>query len=264
MDVEREQARFEAADPYAAIAELYDLEHAAYDDDLDLYRQLAQATDQPLLELGCGSGRLLVPLAMADNRITGLDRSSPMLARAAIAVEAAGAADRVTLRPGSMVEADHVVTGHFGLVILALNGLLHVATANGQRQTLAASRRLLAPGGRLVVDLLNPVPAFLQSMEQGVQHEGSWPQAGGGRVDKFAARRVFPADQQIETDLWYDVTSPNGSVRRFTSSFPMRYLHRPELELLLELAGFTDWHVYGSYDLDRFDDNSDRLLIIAE
>lgn len=264
MDGELERARFETADPYAAIAELYDLEHAGYDDDLDLYRQLAQATDQPLLELGCGSGRLLVPLATAGSQLTGLDRSPPMLARAAAVVAAAGVTDRVTLCRGSMVEADQVISGHFGLIILALNGLLHVATAAEQRQTLASARRLLAPGGRLVTDLLNPVPAFLHAMEQGVQHEGSWLQAGGGQVDKFASRRVFPAAQQIETDLWYDLTNPDSSLHRFTSSFPMRYLHRAEVELLLELAGFTAWQVYGSYELDRYDDDSDRLLVIAE
>jgi SAM-dependent methyltransferase len=264
MEVEQHQARVETADPYAAIAELYDLEHAGYDDDLDLYRQLAQATDFPLLELGCGSGRLLVPLALAGSRVVGLDRSPPMLTRAAAAAATAGVADRVTLRPGSMVEADQVISDQFGLVIVALNGLLHVATAAEQRQTLAGAHRLLAPGGRLVVDMLNPIPAFLQAMEQGVQHEGSWHQANGGRVDKFASRRVFPAGQQIETDLWYDIIQPDGTVRRVTSSFPMRYLYAAELGLLLELAGFTAWQVYGSYDLDRYDDESDRLLVIAE
>ena len=264
MDIEQAQEQLEVADPYAAIAELYDLEHAGYDDDLDLYRQLAQATDLPLLELGCGSGRLLVPLAMAGSPVTGLDRSPSMLARAAAAAATAGVADRVTLRRGSMVEADEVISSLYGLVIVALNGLLHVATAAEQRQTLAGAHRLLAPGGRLVVDLLNPVPAFLQAMEQGVQHEGSWLQADGSRVDKFASRRVFPAGQQIETDLWYDVIQPDGTVRRITSTFPMRYLHAVEVGLLLELAGFTAWQIYGSYDLDRYDDESDRLLVIAE
>jgi hypothetical protein len=44
----------------------------------------------------------------------------------------------------------------------------------------------------------------------------------------------------------------------------MRYVHRAELELLLELAGFVEWQVYGSYELDPYDDQSDRLLVIAE
>ena len=259
-----EQERFARPDPYAAIPELYDLEHATYDDDLDLYRQLALGGDQRVLELGCGSGRLVVPLAEAGSRVTGLDSSLPMLARAAAAVEAANVADRVSLRPGSMVSADQIATGPFGLVILALNSLLHVSTAGEQRRTLAGARRLLASAGRLAIDVLNPVPDFLQAMERGVQHEGSWLRDDGSRVDKFAARQVFPASQVIETDLWYDVTDPAGVLRRVATSYPMRYLHQAELDLLLELAGFRSWQVYGSYELDHYDDESDRLLVIAE
>jgi cyclopropane fatty-acyl-phospholipid synthase-like methyltransferase len=76
-------------DPYAAIAALYDLEHGEYDADLDLYLSLALATGDPVLELGCGSGRLLVPLAEAGHRVTGVDQSRPMLERArAVAAEA--------------------------------------------------------------------------------------------------------------------------------------------------------------------------------
>lgn len=259
-----EQERFELADPYAAIPELYDLEHATYDDDLDLYLPLARAASQSVLELGCGSGRLLIPLARAGSEVTGLDSSPPMLARARAAVDSAGVGDRVSLVSGSMVTADQAVTGPFGLVIVGLNSLLHIATAAAQRQTLASARRLLAPGGRLVVDVLNPVPGFLQSMERGVQHEGTWLRDDGSRVDKFAARQVFPTEQQIETDLWYDIAGPAGKLRRVATSYPMRYLHRAELDLLLEVTGFSSWQVYGSYDLDRFTDDSDRLLVIAE
>ncbi len=73
-------------DPYAEIGALYDLEHATFDDDLDLYLNLALVTGDPVLELGCGSGRLLVPLAATGLRVTGLDRSQPMLDRARAAV----------------------------------------------------------------------------------------------------------------------------------------------------------------------------------
>ncbi|MDQ3695440.1 MAG: class I SAM-dependent methyltransferase [Chloroflexota bacterium] len=252
-----------ASDPYAGIAELYDLEHGSYDDDLDLYRELARGTDRPVLELACGSGRVLVPIAAAGHDITGIDSSPPMLARATTAVAAAGVADRVKLLAGSMVEADQIAGGPFGLIIIALNSLLHVSTAAGQRQSLASARRLLGPGGRVVIDLLNPHPAFLRDMERGVQHEGTWSRPDGSRVDKFASRQVCPADQQIETELWYDLIAVDGGLSRDVASYPMRYVHRSELELLLELTGFSSWRVYGSYELDHFHDESDRLLIIA-
>lgn len=254
----------EGGDPYAEIPELYDLEHADYADDLHLYLNLALVVGDPILELGCGTGRLLVPLAEAGHRVTGVDVSRPMLDRAAAAVATAGVSTRVTLHHGSMTEADSAPGGPFGLVVIALNGLLHLPTAAAQRETLLAARRALDPRGQLVLDLLNPTPETLRGLDHSYGHEGSWSLPHGERVDKFAAHRVLPAQQRIDTQLWYDRVAKDGAVRRTLTGYPMRYLHRAELELLLEVTGFAEWRVYGSYDLDPFEDGSERLLVTAE
>ncbi len=253
-----------AADPYATIAELYDIEHAGFGADLDFYLDFARAVGDPVLELGCGTGRILTPLAAAGHRVTGVDASPAMLDRARAAINVAGLSHRVLLHRGSMTEADSVPGGPFGLVLITLNGLLHLPTAASQRQALTAARRALDPRGLLLLDLLHPTPEALRAFDRTVGHEGSWPLAGGSRVDKFAARRLLPADQTIETELWYDVVAGDGTVRRTATSYPMRYIQRAELELVLELAGFAEWRLYGSYDLDPFDDDAERLLVAAE
>ena len=69
-------------DPYAELPELYDLEHAEFTEDVDLYLRLAEVVGDPILELGCGTGRVLAPLAAAGHRVTGIDRSRAMLDRA--------------------------------------------------------------------------------------------------------------------------------------------------------------------------------------
>src|SRR5215218_9993165 len=74
-------------DPYAEIPELYDLEHAGFSEDVDLYLRLAEVVGDPILELGCGTGRVLGALAAAGNRVTGVDRSGPMLDRARSALQ---------------------------------------------------------------------------------------------------------------------------------------------------------------------------------
>jgi SAM-dependent methyltransferase len=251
-------------DPYATIADYYDLEHAGYDEDLDLYLSLAHASGDPVLELGCGTGRLLVPLAAAGHRVTGVDQSPAMLARAQAAVAEAGVTGRVTLHRGPMTEAEAAPGGPFGLVVLALNGLLHLAAASEQRAALASIRRALDPRGQLVLDVLNPSPETLRALDASLVHEGAWPHPAGGTVDKFAARRVSPSRQLISNDLWYDHVAPGGTLRRVATSYPLRYVHRAELELLLELAGFAEWQIYGGYELDPFDDFSDRLIATAE
>jgi SAM-dependent methyltransferase len=251
-------------DAYARIAELYDLEHASYADDVDFYLNFVEAVGDPVLELGCGTGRLLIDIAQAGFRITGIDRSAAMLDRARQQVEELGLRDRVDVRQAEMIAADEAPGGPFGVAIIALNGLLHVADAGGQRAVLAAVRRALDPRGLLLIDVLNPTPDTLRGLDHSVAHEGAWTTADGVRVDKFAARRVVVATQSIATELWYDLTGPDGSLRRVATLLPMRYVHRAELELMLELAEFAEWQVYGSYDLEPYGDQSERLIMAAE
>jgi SAM-dependent methyltransferase len=255
-------------DPYAEIPELYDLEHAGFTEDVDLYLRLAEVVGDPILELGCGTGRVLGPLAATGNRVTGIDRSRPMLDRARSVLhvheDSNTSPRRVTLVEGNMTEAERAPGGPFGLVIFSLNGLMHLSTLAEQRAALASARRALDPRGMLVIDLLNPTPELLTALDGRVRHEGSWRKAGGTMVDRFSVRTQDSAEQTINTELWYDLIDPAGQIRRVRSGFPMRYLVASELALLLELTGFVEWTFYGSYDLDPYDDGSDRLLVTAE
>jgi SAM-dependent methyltransferase len=251
-------------DPYADLPALYDLGHAHLRDDVALYLQLAQVVGDPILELGCGTGRVLGPLAAAGHRVVGVDRSVPMLERARAELERQDLAGRVTLSQGDMTEADRAPGGPFGLVLCTLNGLAHLTSASEQRAALLAARRALDPRGMLVLDLLNPTPDLLSGFDGRVVHEGARAQEDGARVDRFASRTHQPAEQRIETTLWYDVQEPKGALRRVRSEFGMRYLMRAEIELLLELTGFASWMLYGSYELDPYDDDSERLLVTAE
>jgi SAM-dependent methyltransferase len=253
-------------EPYAELPELYDLEHAGFFEDIDLYLRLAEVVGDPILELGCGTGRVLAPLVATGHRVTGIDRSRPMLDRARLALreDSDDPLQRVTLREGSMTEAERAPGGPFGLVIFSLNGLMHVSTMAGQRAALASARRALDPRGMLVIDALNPTPEMLVTLDGRVQHEGSWRKSDGTVIDRFSARTHDAAEQRIDTELWYDLVDPAGHLRRVRSGFPMRYLVASELALLLEVTGFAEWKLYGSYDLDPYDDGSDRLIVTAE
>ena len=252
------------ADPYAAIGDLYDMEHAEFDEDVQMTLDFALATGDPILEIGCGSGRLLRPLASAGHRVTGLDRSTAMLERAAELLTRDGLSDRVRLVEADAQDAARDEPGTYGLVIIGLNGLMHLETPDAQRRALTAARAALDPRGLLLIDVVNPLPDTLRGFEVGVIHEGHWELPSGGEVDKFASRVIRQETQQVETRLWYDRTGPDGTVRRTTSEFTLRWVHRAELELMLELAGFADWQLYGSYELDPFDARSERLIVAAE
>ncbi len=250
-------------DPYATIAELYDLEHVGFDDDVEMYRQFAYATGDPVLELACGSGRILAPLAADGHRVTGLDRSGPMLDRARLALSRLEPVPKYHLVEADMTAASTATGAPFGLVIVGLNSLLHAETSEEQRQVLTAARLACDPRGQLIVDILNPTPEHLQALT-GTALDGQWALPTGNRVMKFSDRRVSSSEQTIATTIWYDIVGPDGTLRRENTGFTLRYLHRSELLLMLEFAGWVDFEVYGSYDLDPVTDSSERLIVTAQ
>ena len=125
-----------------------------------------------------------------------------------------------------MTEAERAPGGPFGLVIFSLNGLMHLSDIAAQRAALASARRALDPRGMLVIDVLNPIPELLATLDGRVQHEGTWRKSDGTVVDRFSVRTHDSAEQRIDTELWYDLTDPGGHIQRVRSGFPLRYLCR--------------------------------------
>lgn len=249
-------------DAYAAIAPFYDLEFGEFDADVDLYLGYADYVGSPVLELGCGTGRLLLPLARAGLQVHGIDSSPAMIARAQARLEDAGVSD-VELRTGDMTDLSAYPDAHFRMVFAAINSFLHLETRGRQLTALTEVRRVLHPDGIMILDIFHPTPAVLHAMDEALRVDGQWPLPTGGRVDRFSMRRVYPAEQRIETTLYYDHTEPGGSVRRTVTSYTMRYIHRFEMEGLLDQAGFVLEGVYGSYELDPLEDDSAIMLFVA-
>lgn len=251
-------------DPYQSIAELYDLEHTTFDGDVDILLNFAQVVGDPILEVGCGSGRLLLPLAESGYQVTGIDTSRPMLDRAETLVGEHSLGDRVSLVQADMRRADTVSGGPFGLVIFSLNSLMHLTTPADQRAALEAARRSLDPRGQLIIDVMNPTAAEIAHLLGGPHLEGSWKLHDGSTIDKWSHRRATDQSQVLDTLLWYDRSFPDGTLTRTRTSFPLRYIHPSELALMLEVSGFIEPIFYGSYDLDPFEPDSERLFVTAE
>jgi len=251
----------QGAHPYAEIAALYDLEHDRFGDDLDLIRYIVETVGDPVLELGCGTGRVLAHLIDLNMRLTGVDDSPQMLDRARTRLEGYPSIN--------FVEADMDATGlpddMFGVVVLALNTLMHASTLDKQRGVLAEAFRVLDPRGQLFVDLPNPLSGALDFVDHQVVHEGSWSDSPHGKsVSKFSARVINRADQIVQTHVWYDIVAEVGRLSRIHTSFDLRYLDPAELFLMLELAVFVEPKFYGTYELDSFTDSSPRLIVTAE
>ena len=253
----------QTGDPYRDIVRWYDAEHDDFTDDVQLYLQLAEVVGDPVLELACGSGRIMGPLLEAGHRVTGVDSSMPMLDAAGERLGHHVRSGRATLVRASMDDPVSTPTGHFGLVIVALNGLLHAETQDAQRAVLKRARAALDPRGMLVIDVLNPHVELPRIDDRVVILEGQWD-LDGGTVQKHSSRTLERAEQVISALLAYDHVLSTGDVKRTLTSFSQRFLWPSELLLLLELSGFVECQVYGSYELDPYTTESERLIVTAE
>lgn len=249
-------------DPYAAIAPYYDLEHGDFDADVELYLGYASMIGSPILELGCGSGRLLVPLAQAGYAVSGIDSSAAMIELAHERLAAEGLS-QVDARIGDMRVIDGYDDSHFRMVFAAFNSFLHLETREEQLAALAAARRVLHHNGLLILDVFQPTPAVLQNLDDQFRLDGQWGLPNGERIDRMSSWRVHVAEQRIETTLFYDRLLSTGELRRTVTSYVTRYVHRFEMEGLLAEAGFELEGIYGSYQIEPLDDNSRTMIFVA-
>lgn len=250
-------------DDYAPHARFYDLEHADYQEDIATYAGFAAGAGKDgVLELACGSGRLLLPLAASGSRVTGVDLSAAMLNLAREKVRAAGLEKRVRLIHDDMrtVRLDR----RFDLVIVGLNSLMHLTDQAQQLETLRTAAAHLSPHGRLVVDLFNPEVALPESQQEGQLFLHCLKVLpDGAHLLHFQSPKVDRAAQVVHMTNYYDEMPADGRVRRHFSPFNLRYLWAGELKLLLEQAGLRVETLYGTYELDPYTSDSPRLIAVA-
>jgi ubiquinone/menaquinone biosynthesis C-methylase UbiE len=250
-------------DPYTDIAPFYDLEFDTFSDDVELYLGYAGMVGGPVLELGSGTGRLLLPLAEVGFECHGVDSSPDMNALARERFERAGISNQITLHEHDMADLSHFSPNTFRLVFAAINSLLHLESRRSQVAVLRAVRNVLDRDGLFIVDVFNPTPETLIRMDDRYAFDGTWQVDNGTRVERFSHRQVDSANQVIKTTLFYDVVSSDSTLRRHTTSYEMRYIHRFELEGLLSESGFELEGIYGSYQLDPIDASSHQIIAVA-
>lgn len=246
---------------YDPFAHYYDADVGSFTEDIPLYREMARRTGSPILELMCGTGRMLLPLAEEGYELTGVDISPPMLALARAKLAAAGLEQRVTLIEGD-VRTVALPAHHFALAFVAINSFMHLEKVKDQLSVLTNVHQALAQNGLFILDLFNPDPARLAQEDNRLILERDH-ELDGRRVLKFVASESDLATQSNYVTYIYDEMDALGQVTRRVMRFTMRWLYRYELEHLLARAGFMLRSVYGTYDLDDYTSESPRMIAVA-
>ena len=245
---------------FDAFACYYDADYGTFTDDFFFYQELARRTDGPILELMCGSGRLLRPLLEAGHTVVGVDISPALLD---LAREKLSQPDTVQAKLVLGDVRDALPQGPFACAIVAINSFMHLSSITDQLQVLHNIYKVLQPGGLVILDLFNPDPRELMRQSGQLILDKTFILPHDRRVQKWVSQSVDFATQTSQVTFMYDEISVAGDVRRAILPFTMRWLYRYELEHLLARAGFVLEQVYGSYDLEEYATESELMLTVA-
>ncbi len=225
--------------------------------DLGFYLELAREAAGPVLELGCGTGRVLLPIAADGIPCTGLDASPAMLA----ALAAKSPTSNLRLVQSSMQDFD-LQGDRFALIFSAFRAFQHMYTVRDQLACLACVRRHLAPGGCFAFDVFNPRLARIATPEEPEEEDLRF-ELDGDLVVRFTSVRRQPDLQLQHVHMRYERRRGGEVVSNEEVGFDMRHFYRYELEHLLMRAGFEELTLYGDFDRSPLRADSPALIQLA-
>jgi SAM-dependent methyltransferase len=250
------------------VSDFYD---AMYDNparrDIEFFVDYAKKADGRILELGCGTGRVLIPTVVAGCEITGLDFSPYMMQKCRKKITRLSVETRKNIR---LIQGDmtNFATGEkYTLTTIPFRAFQHLITIAEQKACLHCIHQHLKAKGRLVFDVYHTyLPRLIDTkyfMEMEVGPALTLPD---GRVIKRTNRTAafHHAEQYNDIELIFYVNHPDGKKERMVHAFPMRYFYRYEIEHLLSLNGFKIMEFYGNFDKSQFSDESPEMIFVAE
>jgi ubiquinone/menaquinone biosynthesis C-methylase UbiE len=251
---------------YDSWAGVYDSIYSYVREDIPFYVEAAQAVGGPVLELGCGTGRVTMPIAEAGVDVVGLDSSAAMLdvARRKLGSLSPGSGS-VTLVEGDMAELPGAYDRKFSLAIIPFRGFLSLMTVPKQESALEGIRRSLVPGGRLVFNVFVPDLEMLVQEGDTAHHlrDVTDPETG----DRFVIWHQSGYDnhnQVIFVRLIVDqLDAQDTAIKRFYRDYHLRYVHRWEMHHLLLRCGFEVLDLFGDFQGSEFDETSGEMVWVA-
>ena len=226
--------------------------------DFPFWLRLAEREPGPLLELGCGTGRLLIPLARRRRGIVGIDRSAAMLGRARRRAARLPPRRRPSLVLGD-VRALPFARHSLGAVLAPYGMLQSLLTERDLERALAEVQRVLRPRGLFGIDLVPDLPAWA---EYGPRVRLSGPRRGGGRVTLVEAVRQDRRRGVTTFDERF-IETRGGRTRQCEFTLTFRTRPMPRMLAGLEQAGFRVEAVLGDYQGGLWTPQADAWLIIA-
>jgi SAM-dependent methyltransferase len=244
------------------VAAVYDLETAALEDDIPFYAHLAKRQPGKVLELACGTGRVLMPLARAGVVVTGIDASEAMLDRCEAKMETLPAAAQSNVTLGRFDMQDFRLPHSFDMAYIAARSYILLTTVADEEAMLRNVHKHLFKNGLLAIDTFGPDAEVLAQLPGHVT-ERSFTDGERSLVrrDTLVVHDRLAQTRTMQTQ--YELKRQDGAEESFVAEWTIRYSYPLEIQHLIRLCGFKIEAVYGSPEGDPFDTPGGRLLVVA-
>lgn len=248
---------------YSTVARFYDAENRDKTDDLRLYSRLAEERSGPILDVGCGTGRVLIHLAGRGHQVHGIDNDRAMLDQLEAKLERnPQLCENVSVIYADVLEHENQL--QFGLILLTYNALMHFHEQEQQIALLGKLRRWLKDDGLLVIDLPNAGPAFASQDTDTLTLERTFLDSESGHMIMLQSVSFLDrAEQFLHVDWIYDAIDGDGTVKRLLAPHKLRYFFLPELRLLFERCGLALLAAYGDAERSDYSSESERMIVFA-
>lgn len=241
--------------------DLYDAIFHDFDMDLEFWRARAREAGGPVLEVACGTGRVTLPMAEAGADVEGFDLFPAMLERLR-----AKAAERNLNIPANVADMrDFHASRRYALIAIPFNAFLHNLTQADQLATLRCCREHLRPGGRLIMHVSFFGAAGIVASGGGPVLELETRHPVTGRMLRLYDGRTLDPIEQIQHSIneIHELDEQGEVIAKHRSETWVRWIHKPELELLLGAAGFTRWRIDGGFDGKPLASEEDQMIVFA-
>jgi SAM-dependent methyltransferase len=228
---------------------------------LDFYVALARAANGPVLDIACGTGRILLPCLQAGVDIEGLDLFEPMLKT----MRAKAALSGLTPRLHQSDMSDWSLPRRFALVMIPFNAFIHNMTQESQIRCLELCREHLLRGGMVAFDTFFPSLEIVGAPNNTRVLEGEIPHHQTGLPIRMYDTRSFDRVEQVQHSLnEIELLAADGSVQTVhRSEVSSRYIYKHEMALLLRIAGFARWEISGDFNGRPLTLENDAMVVKA-
>lgn len=236
-----------------AYAKTYDMLYEQQTSDVEFYKRQARLTKGKILEVACGTGRVYLDLLKGGLDVYGIDYSRPMLDRLREKAKSLGMRPKVRL--ADMRSFNLGVK--FSLIIIPFRAFLHNKAIDDQLATLRCLRRHMLPKSRLIMNFFLPDHEFMLKSFGKTLHQVLDVKSKTYRISKIT--RFVDIPNQLIHDT-YVVRLGNKVINK--CQYTLAFIYKREFELLLRLAGFKKWYVYGGFDLKPLKTSKQEMVWI--